>query len=382
MSNISDGLSNFAEKNFGDMGNFEVPRTQSEISEFINSNSLVAKVAFLLMILILFVIFYRIVVTILANVLAPSKSPILLDGMIDAKFMKMIPSNPNVDGGKPTLRSVDRAGGTEFTWSVWIFINDVGEANGEYKHIFHKGDDTYSDQPLQYLKKLTLYNCNPDNPESSLVPSRTSPDNTFTFGTNPHLTEYIGTENKDCTEWEDDEYKHIYGTNNAATRYAGLEQYETILGMGMNNPMNGPGLYLESGTNKLVVVMNTYPTERNSNIIAQNIEVEKVPVNKWVNVIIRNRGNIMDVYINGSIVKRHTFESVPKQNYGNVYLSMNGGYDGYTSNLRYFDHALGTGSIQGILNGGPSLKMNGHSSMTDTTMTNYLSSDWYFANAT
>ena len=40
----------------------------------------------------------------------------------------------------------------------------------------------------------------------------------------------------------------------------------------------------------------------------------------------------MDIYANGTIVRSLQLTGVPKQNYGNVYVGANGGFDGYVSN--------------------------------------------------
>ena len=70
-------------------------------------------------------------------------------------------------------------------------------------------------------------------------------------------------------------------------------------------------------------------------------------------------------------------KGVAKQNYGDVYVSMNGGFSGYTSELRYFESALGTNRIQAIVDKGPNMKMDS----TDLTQSkpHYLSTRWYFA---
>ena len=47
---------------------------------------------------------------------------------------------------------------------------------------------------------------------------------------------------------------------------------------------------------------------------------------------------------------------VPKQNYGDVFVGLNGGFDGNVSNLWYYDYALGTAEIQRIVNSGPILQ--------------------------
>ena len=73
-----------------------------------------------------------------------------------------------------------------------------------------------------------------------------------------------------------------------------------------------------------------------SDNIKEEVIIEDIPLNKRLNVIIRmSAQNQLDVYINGALVKRHIMSGVPKQNYGNVYESMNGGFYGYTSELQY-----------------------------------------------
>ena len=139
---------------------------------------------------------------------------------------------------------------------------------------------------------------------------------------------------------------------------------------GMSFPNNAPGLYIAPNTNDLVVVMNTF---ENPN---ETIIVPDIPINKWVNVIIRCDNTTLDVYINGTIIKRHQLSGVPRQNYDDVYAAANGGFSGYISNLWYYNYALGTSAVEGIVENGPNLKMK------DTNMIQsepyYLSLRWFF----
>ena len=48
-------------------------------------------------------------------------------------------------------------------------------------------------------------------------------------------------------------------------------------------------------------------------------------------------------------------QSVPKQNYGDVHVTKNEGYDGKISSLRYFDSALTGIQIQKLVNEGPDM---------------------------
>jgi len=213
--------------------------------------------------------------------------------MIDAKQMLVITQDPSLKGSQPIMRSANDVQGMEFTWSVWIYVDDFVYKQNEYKHIFHKGND----------------DINVSKPP-----------------------------------------------------------------IGLNYPNNAPGLYITPTTNNLVVIMNTFDS------INEEILIKDLPLNKWVNVILRlNNQHQLDIYINGTLTKRHMLKGVAKQNYGDVYVSMNGGFSGYTSELRYFEEAIGTNKIQQIVNDGPNMKMNS----TDLTQSkpHYLSTRWYFAGA-
>lgn len=155
-------------------------------------------------------------------------------------------------------------------------------------------------------------------------------------------------------------YKHVFSKGNS-----------NLNKNGMVEPNNAPGLYIAPNTNALVVVMNTY------NVINEEITIPDIPINKWVNVIIRCQNTTLDVYINGTIARSINLVGVPKQNYGDVYVGMNGGFDGYVSNLWYYNHALGTLEIQNLMNRGPSTRMIGGNGVVDK-MYDYLSLRWFF----
>ena len=158
-------------------------------------------------------------------------------------------------------------------------------------------------------------------------------------------------------------YKHIFSKGNY-----------TISSNGMMDPNNAPGLYIAPEENTMVVVMNTYQ------VINEEITIPNIPINKWINVLIRCQNNTLDVYINGTISRSINLVGVPKQNYGNVYVAANGGFDGYVSNLWYYNYALGTSAIQKLVEKGPNTKMIGSNGMSDT-MYNFLSLRWFFYGA-
>lgn len=265
----------------------EPAKSTSWMKEFMGSSSALAKLAFLIIVLFLFILCFRLGLRLLKYFFSPSRSPRLIDGMVDATQTIIIPQDPNTPGAKTIYRSVDSSSGIEFTWSVWIYIDDLQKNEGKFKHVFSKGNTTLT--------------------ESGLI-----------------------------------------------------------------QPNNAPGVYISPFSNNLVVIMNTYET------INEEITISDIPLNKWVNVIIRCRNRALDIYINGTITRSLILNGVPKQNYGDVAVAMNGGFGGYISNLWYYDTALGTTKIAEIVDKGPNQKLIGSMGMSQTK-SNYLSMRWYFS---
>ena len=111
-----------------------------------------------------------------------------------------------------------------------------------------------------------------------------------------------------------------------------------------------------------------------------DIYVDGIPIKKWVSVVIRVTGqNIVDVYVNGTLTKRHKLSNIVKQNYDNIYINLNGGFGGNLSNLRYYNYAIGTFEIYRITSEGPDLTIAENTSLQKSKPF-YLSSQWYFDN--
>lgn len=150
---------------------------------------------------------------------------------------------------------------------------------------------------------------------------------------------------------------------------------------------NAPGLYVISdvsnGTNKLKVYMDTFKTVGNIGSYDDqrvSVEINDIPMKKWVNVMIRMQNRLMDIYINGVLTKHVDLQYVPKQNFGDVYVCQNGGFSGKLSNLRYYSKALNVFEINGVVAWGPDTstsELSGASSSRDTSYISYL---WYKGN--
>ena len=105
--------------------------------EFFDSNSLVAKVAFLLLVLFGFIILLRLGISLIGVLIGQSDKIKLIDGMVDATQVIVIPQEPSQQDSKTIYRSTNESEGIEFTWSCWIYIENISYKEGQYRNIFY-----------------------------------------------------------------------------------------------------------------------------------------------------------------------------------------------------------------------------------------------------
>lgn len=218
-----------------------------------------------------------------------SKTPsklYLINGMVSGSQQRIIYQNPALENSATIYRSVNESKGIEFTWSLWINIDNIDFKSPTYSTIFYKGNNDVDSK-------------------------------------------------------------------------------------GLNYPVNAPGLYLEPRTNNLFLIMNTFSN------INEEIRVPDIPLNKWINVIIRCQNRTIDIYINGTITRSLELSDVPKQNYGDVYVATNGGFNGNLSDLIYFNYSLGPGQISSLVSKGPNLKSADGFDGIMSKFTDFLSLRWY-----
>jgi len=175
----------------------------------------------------------------------------------------------------------------------------------------------------------------------------------------------------------------------AFTNYAGL-LHIFHKGYPSQFPLLGPGVYMHSNENTLRIYMNTYHTWNHY------IDVPNLPVAKWVHVVLACTQSAMEVYVNGNLSKKLSFDGyAPYQNYQDIIcfspmkkeyrhssipsvdeqgFTLQGALKGMLSRLTYFSYALSYSEIQTLMNEGPSPNM-------DSTIVNevppYLADNWW-----
>ena len=260
---------------------------------FMNSNTLVAKFSFIIMIVIVFIILFRIGLALILYFTRPSTSPYIVKGLLNGGEKHTISQDPNIDGSVTVLRSNNESKGAEFSWSVWLYIDSVPDDDDKYKHIFNKGSN----------------------------------------------------------------------------------DYDVTTGTGIAKTNNAPGLYLGGrGPNKNALKIKMDSVKGGD--VATEIEIDNIPLKKWVHVVIRLQNNILDVYVNGTIADRLILHHTPKQNYDDIHVNQ-GEFPGQMSDLRYFSRALNVFEINSILNNGPDLTSSSLSAVSGAGFYGYLSNMWY-----
>ena len=261
---------------------------------FLESNGIIAKLVFLVLVVIVFVVLFFISIRLIGYFTTNDNNPLLINGQVNGTTLVAISQNPANSASKTIQRSNNRATGIEFTWCVWLNYNDsISET--KYSPVFVKGD--ISDPPG--------------------------------------------------------------------------EEYCSI--------NNGPGVYFGkkgSGSNKLHILMDTASQSATENDPVSIIKIPNLPVSTYFHLAIRCQNTYIDVYINGTLIKRQNLMNVPKQNYYNVNVCPCGGFSGTLSNLQYFDKALSVVQINTMVQSGPNQKQIAALPFSALTP-NTISTSWY-----
>jgi hypothetical protein len=257
--------------------------------DFLESNSWVAKIAFLLMVIIGFAILFRLMIAFISWLFSPSGKVVLVDGYINGAKSTIISQDPSVKQSVTIIRSNNQKDGIEFTWSVWLFLNGFTD-DTTFHHVFNKGNKEF---------------------------------------------------------------------NNS----------------GIVTPNNAPGLYIKPKYDGIRLIMNSFD---DPNLDSDVIDVNDLPITKWMNIVIRVQGRNCDIYVNGRLTKRRLMKNPVKQNYDDVNICMNGGFSGFLSSLTYYNNAISIAEIQDILVSGPNMKSAEKNLDDKFTKPRYMADRWYF----
>ena len=315
IQNISQGISNVTTTVQNSLGEFSSKNIIDAGNDFLNANGILAKFAFIFLILLVFVFLFKTGITLISYFTQPPSDPYLFTGSLDGSSSLTITQNPANKSSITIQRSNNQSTGVEYTYSTWLMFKEQPNVDKDSKYypIFIKGD-------IANLSSSTD------------------------------------------------------GANN----------------------INGPGLYMQNvaynkvytsdmeskkGSINLIAVTDLITSDTTNSGVGQtnfnSVIVNNIPIMKWVHVALRVENTMMDIYVNGVLAGRLQMAYYPKQNYNDLYVHPNGGFNGSQSNLRYYSRALNVFEINNIVMFGPNTNPSSFSPNTSTGNYSYLSHKWY-----
>ena len=145
VNTTGEALSNATASVSETMDSFSSPaEVQTTNSSFLDSNGIIAKVVFLIMVVLVFLLLFFLIVKLIGYFAQAPANPMLVDGQINGTKQMMISQNPANKASKTIARSNNKATGIEFTWSVWLRISNNTASSivtpNWHNPIFVKGD--------------------------------------------------------------------------------------------------------------------------------------------------------------------------------------------------------------------------------------------------
>lgn len=141
---VTDTLGNVREGLNTQVKEFSTKASNFSTKEFLESNTLIAKLVFLILVLIGFMILMYLGIALITYFTSSSNSPFLISGLNDGTNFKIIPQDPKNSQAVTLMRSNNKSNGIEFTWSVWLKTM-VSKPKHTYSHVFSKGGNNNFD---------------------------------------------------------------------------------------------------------------------------------------------------------------------------------------------------------------------------------------------
>ena len=222
---------------------------------------------------------------------------------------------------------------------------------------------------IMFARYLILNLYNSTDTEPYLIKGTKSGQHTVVIHQNPESINYIPILRSENQEGMEFTYSFWIMINDL-DHNRGKWKHIFHKGNSSSYPNRAPGVWLHPNTNKMRVYMNTFDCP-----LSQYFDVDNIPIKKWIciqivlqnihshtvyedkteltNLIEGKKDHIIDFYINGQLKKSKTIEGIPKQNNGDLWINLFGGFNGYISKLKYYARATKYNEIQNIVKEGP-----------------------------
>ena len=343
-SNLLSGVSN--------INNVDTQGFLNKIMPFLKNNSTIQTIIYIVIIVLSIIILINLIIksyNIYVDI--KQKNPWLLYGTKDATKHQYVIQDIETNPLQLIKPSTNRAGGLEFSYGCWIYIDNYDYRKGLWKNILHKGSSDIIDCPGSSTARSSqcpgLWLGEHDNTLhvfiNTFIQNSASGDNTWSEASTDELPNTLGslTNSNACNIR--DQAALLCNSGTTTTQPSATTIPSTT-------STGTPSTATSSQTQN----PHNCPPPNDDNNIVESVSIDNIPINNWVNIVVAVRQHNLDVYINGILAKRKLLQYLPKQNSGDLHINANGGFNGYVSNIRYFSYYITEGELFKFVRTGPS----------------------------
>jgi hypothetical protein len=252
---------------------------------------------------VMFVFILLIIIYLAINAFSKSSS---LTKMADGKILQVIP----VDKIKNSTNS------SNFTYSMWIFVDDWNYNFGQEKSILDRGNSptvVLGDKPNTLKVYMNYYDASKSAPVTG-TSSTSSLMNAATQAACAACASGYSCACDSCTNGIPDGVSAADAAADAAKARADAAA-------------------AQSSVNTCLI--------------------ENVPIQKWVNIVVSLYGITQDIYLDGKLVRTCVMPGVPQiDNTIGINVSNRGGFSGWTTNFKYWSTASNPQQVYNIYKSG------------------------------
>lgn len=152
VNNIAETFDNAKATVANSLNEFSSQNVVNAPQDFLNSNSIIAKFVFLILVVIVFLFLLNLGTKLIQYILKPSKNVYLINGLVQGNSSVTVSQNPKKTDSVIVHRSNNQSKGIEATWSLWLYINDISKKPNTktetFSHIFNKGNDVFDNKGI------------------------------------------------------------------------------------------------------------------------------------------------------------------------------------------------------------------------------------------
>ena len=261
------------------------------------------------MIVIILILLYIVV----RYVMSPSA---IMTTLTSASTMQTVPA-ASLDGILGTTS-------TNFTYSIWFYLDDWNYKYGNEKILFARSTIT---SPTSAATAAAGRGSKLDCIGAACCDAQSHYDNSLNlcvFGTSPASAAAT-----------------VQGSSSSTRNYtAGSSGFADTGKITSIIPNPCPSAVFDATQNNIIVSVACFDGGSQSTNVVYNCTVNNFPIQSWVNLLISVYGRALDIYLDGKLVKTCVLPGIPNIDPTlPMYITPNGGFSGWTSTFQYLSNA-------------------------------------------